>query len=128
MPPLNRRAFLSIAALSAAASASACASSSAPARTSDVPGAAPAPPTPAPPAAGTEMGEWDDLIAAARAEGALSLLTLVGSGYRTIVERFQQAFPGIAVQRLAESSARVWLGQVREGQRAGRYEFDLAFV
>src|SRR4051794_10496381 len=61
--------------------------------------------------------EWQDTLAAARGEGKLSLLTWVGSGYRRMVEAFQQSFPGITVDHLAESSASVWLNRVRQERR-----------
>ena len=81
---------------------------------------------PAGEAAWTE--EWEALAAAARAEGKLSLLTLVGRGYRQVIDGFEQAFPGIVVDWLAESSPGVWLNQVRQERRAGIYSFDLALV
>lgn len=129
MRTLNRRAFCQIAALGAAASATACAPGTAPAVS---PVGSDAAQVAAPPAVPTEEGEWekawDDVIAAAREEGKLSLLTLVGGGYARVIDRFQQAFPGITVDRLAESSASVWLGKVRRGRRARTSSFDLAFV
>ena len=45
-----------------------------------------------------------------------------------VIERFQQVFPGIKVDHLAESSASVWLSRVRQERRAGTYSFDLALV
>jgi iron(III) transport system substrate-binding protein len=76
----------------------------------------------------TQSAAWDELVAAARAEGRLSLLTVVGGGYGSAVESFEQQFPGIRVDRWAESSANTWLARVREGRRAGGSAFDLAFV
>ncbi|MBI3967078.1 MAG: hypothetical protein HY329_15695, partial [Chloroflexi bacterium] len=74
-----------------------------------------------PPVEGMDWhGEWDELGAAAKREGALSLITVVGRGYRLAIESFEQAFPGVRVDHLAESSANVWLDQVRRGRRAGR--------
>jgi len=124
MATLNRRAFLRVAALGAAASAAAGALAATAARSTASPGAARAVPV----QDVTWGPEWDDVIASARAEGKLSLLTVVGGGYGSLVESFERAFPGITVERLAESSANTWLGQVREGRRAGNYAFDLAFV
>jgi iron(III) transport system substrate-binding protein len=76
--------------------------------------------------------EWEAVIAAATMEGRLSLLTWGmtwgGSGYPAVIERFEQAFPGIKVDHLAESSASVWLSRVRQERRAGTYSFDLALV
>ena len=72
--------------------------------------------------------QWEDVVAAARREGTLALLTVVGRGYRTAIERFEEAFPGITVQHLAESSVDVWLGKVRQGRRASADAFDVALV
>ena len=144
MGALNRRAFLHVAAL-AATFAAACAPTTGPAVTpvnsdaerevtptapSQVASAAtptpevaspPAhaatspPPTPAP----AWRQEWEGVITAARAEGKLSLLTWGdtwgGVGYRRVVDRFQQAFPGVAVDRLSE-----FLGQRLVEQGAAR--------
>jgi iron(III) transport system substrate-binding protein len=129
MRTLTRRALLHLAALGAAASAAAC-----------VPGTAPAAPV-----AGVQVGqatrsaappvqdaswttEWEDVVAAARREGRLSLITWGDRGYRAAIESFERAFPGITVDQLAESSASVWLGQVRQERRTGASSFDLAFV
>jgi iron(III) transport system substrate-binding protein len=71
---------------------------------------------------------WEELVAAARREGGLSLVTLVGRGWTPVIESFEQAFPGIAVGRLAESSAPVWWDAVRRGRADGRQTHDLAFV
>jgi iron(III) transport system substrate-binding protein len=71
---------------------------------------------------------WADVITAAKREGTLSLLTVVGRGYRTMIERFEDAFPGITVQHLAESSVDVWLGKARQGRRTSTYAFDVALV
>ena len=68
----------------------------------------------------------DGLAAAAVAEGALSLLTVVGRGYGSLVERFALAFPGIAVAHRAESSASAWLASARGDRGAGAAPFDVA--
>jgi iron(III) transport system substrate-binding protein len=76
--------------------------------------------------------EWAEVVAAATAEGRLSLLTWAetwgGVGYPRVVERFQQAFPGIVVERFSESVASVWLGAARQGRRNGGSAFDVALV
>jgi iron(III) transport system substrate-binding protein len=70
--------------------------------------------------------EWEDLVGAARQEGTLSLLTVVGRGYRAVVDQFEQTFPGIVVEHLAESSAAAWLARARQGRQATHAAFDLA--
>jgi iron(III) transport system substrate-binding protein len=125
MNALSRRGLLRIAALGALAqSAPGCARPR-------VSAAEPAPPTPepAPPTPETSSaGEWDAAVAAARSEGKLSLITLVNRGWATVIERFERAFPGITVERFAESSAPVWLAALRRGREAAGQSFDLAFV
>jgi iron(III) transport system substrate-binding protein len=72
--------------------------------------------------------EWEEVVAAAKREGELSLITLANRGWTTVMERFEQAFPGIRVHRRAESSAAVWGDAVRRGRASGGQSFDLAFV
>lgn len=137
----NRRAFLQVAALDAAALAAACAPAAAPAAAPVISHAVQEAAASAQPAQEAIQGvvegtgwerEWEDVIAAATAEGRLSLLTWGmtwgGSGYPAVIESFEQAFPGIKVDQLAESSASVWLGKVLQERRAGTYSFDLALV
>lgn len=123
MNTLNRRAFLRLATLAAAASAAACSLSA----VAEVPRIS----SDSGPGSAWEK-EWGDLIVAAQAEGKLSLLTWGdtwgSAGYPRVVAGFEQVFPGIKVERLSESSASVWLGKVRQGRQAGSYTFDLALV
>jgi ABC-type Fe3+ transport system substrate-binding protein len=114
MPTLSRRAFLKVAALAAVSTATAHAH--------------PAQDDP-------WQHEWDGLVAAATAEGRLSLITWGDTwggsaypGFRGVVARFEEAFPGIVVDHLPESSATVWLDKVRQARRAGSDAFDLAIV
>ena len=83
---------------------------------------------PKPAAADDWQTSWADLIAAAQAEGALSLVTVAGAGYRALIAQFQQEFPAIAVSHLPESSERLWFDAVRSGLQAGAAGFDLAIV
>jgi iron(III) transport system substrate-binding protein len=135
---LSRRAALRGAGLGAFALASACVRGAGPAappaREAAAPTFAPsataqAAAVPATPAQDTPWTtRWDALVTAARREGTLSLLTVVGRGYRTAIERFEREFPGLTVQHTAESSPGVWLGQVRQARRAGSSPFDLALA
>ena len=50
------------------------------------------------------------------------------AGFAGAVERFEKTFPGVVVERLGESSPRVWLASIQEARAAGRYTFDLALV
>src|SRR5438105_7596596 len=61
------------------------------------------------------QAEWDELVAAARAEGRVSLVTWGttwgGSGFRTVFDAFEHAFPGVVVDPwLADGAASAWLG------------------
>jgi iron(III) transport system substrate-binding protein len=130
MEKLMRRALLLNVALEATALATACAGGAAQAavpRSAPTQSVAEAVTTPS-----SWTAEWDGVIEAARAEGKLSLLTWGetwgGAGYPRVVEGFQQAFPGVVVERHSESSASVWLNKVRQGRRAGTDAFDLALV
>src|SRR5438477_1250630 len=91
MPDLGRRAFIRSA--GAGVALAACAPT------------APAPLRQTAPATG--MGwekQWEDLVAAARAEGKVSVLTLVGAGYRRAMDAFEGAFPGVTVEHEAPAS------------------------
>src|SRR5688572_6787434 len=70
------------------------------------------------------QAEWERLIAAATAEGRLSLITWGDTwggpgfpGFSGVAARFEEAFPGIVVDRLSESSATVWLDKSRQSRR-----------
>ncbi|MSQ27339.1 MAG: extracellular solute-binding protein [Dehalococcoidia bacterium] len=123
---ISRRVFVKIGGLVAAgAVAAACSPAAAPAEPSTgnapVGGAAPA-------GKAAWEKEWDDLVAAAKKEGKLSLLTLVGTGYRTMIQEFEKTFSGITVDQLAEASATVWVPKVQQERNANLYSFDVALV
>jgi ABC-type Fe3+ transport system substrate-binding protein len=138
MKTLTRRTILRIGALGIAGTV-ACARAVEPGTAVVVPAApetppvasAPPPHTPAPASPVRDVTrpvEWERLVAAARSEGRLSLVTLANRGWTTVFEAFERAFPGVAVGRLAESSAPVWWDALRRGRAAGSQSFDLAFV
>jgi iron(III) transport system substrate-binding protein len=128
MRKLSRRAFLQISAGGLASSAAAVAFAQS--RFSSTPSVA----SPTPEAASplTHMAdwnaEWDATTAAAKTEGKLSLITLVGRGYTPVIERFERAFPGVKVEHLAESSGSAWQARVRNERRDRVRPFDLALV
>jgi len=68
---------------------------------------------------------WEEVLAAARLEGRLSLISVVGRGYQAAIDAFQQTFPGFEVEHLAESTSSIWLEQARAN---GPRRFDLALV
>lgn len=77
------------------------------------------------PAAGNAGWEkaWEGLVAAAKQEGNLVLATGPGDGYRTAVQAFEGAFPGIAVEHTQLQLANLRPRIVQERQ-AGIYAFD----
>jgi iron(III) transport system substrate-binding protein len=91
--------------------------------------AAPAAATPsaAEPAGAISEAEWNNLVAAAKQEGVLSLATYAGGGYRKVVEDFQAAFPGINVEHQQfQSSSRDYVPRLLQEQKAGLFSFDIA--
>ena len=95
------------------------------------PSATPAPPSAPAPAAASQppawQAGWDRLLAAAKAEGKLSLLTLSGPGYRKTADDFQNNF-GIAVEHEGAPSGSVWSAKVLAERRAGVYSYDVVVV
>ncbi|MFN0072671.1 MAG: hypothetical protein ACKVVP_14405, partial [Chloroflexota bacterium] len=86
-------------------------------------------PSAAAPAAGMSKADWDQLVAGAKGEGALTLATYAGTGYRVIVEEFEKAFPGIKVEHSQfQSSSRDYLPRLLQEQRAGLYTWDVAIM
>ncbi len=110
MPPITRRALLrlSVASLASASMLAFAGSVLAQSLTPDasVPG-------PIAAAAPEWQLRWDDLVAAAKREGSLRLVTVAGRGYSAAIRVFEQTFPGIAVDHIAQSTPSVWLRQAR---------------
>ncbi|MSQ27859.1 MAG: extracellular solute-binding protein [Dehalococcoidia bacterium] len=115
--PTSRRDFLLTA--GAAGLAASCSPAAAPSSPSTQPSApAPAPNEP-------WRKEWDDLVAAAKREGALALVTFESSSYRAGAEAFEQAFPGIRVDLTAISPSN--FNTKLQGERqAGVYTYDIS--
>ncbi len=68
---------------------------------------------------------WDDLVAAANKEGAVSVYASQGSTYREMdVNTFQQAFPGIKVDAIFVSSAER-LSRITLERQANKYLADV---
>lgn len=120
---VTRRNFVRVGGLSAAAGiAVACSPSAAPV-------AAP-PSAPGAPAGGTAawQQEYDQLVAAAKKEGKLIGLSLVGDGYRKTMDAFEATFPGITTELQTFNSASIWGPKVAEERKAGIFSFDIAMV
>jgi iron(III) transport system substrate-binding protein len=85
------------------------------------------PVAPTPQASG-RVDDWEQLVAEAKKEGQLSLVTLVNRSWPNVIAEFERSFPGVTVRRLAESSAPVWSDAIRRSRSAGTSAYDLAFV
>src|SRR5687767_12691377 len=133
----SRRDVLRLGAMGAAVSVMGCAREAAPGRQEgavtgvgealapSVPAASEQTARAAAPSAGWDE-EWGRALEAARGEGRLSLLTLVGRGHQAVIERFEQ-LSGVTVDHVAESSSGVWLSALRRARAAGQ-GFDVALV
>ena len=85
--------------------------------------------SPAASAAGISKADWDQIVAAAKAEGALTLATYAGTGYRAIVDAFEKAYPGIKVEHSQfQSSSRDYLPRLLQEHKAGLYTWDVAIM
>jgi len=142
---VTRRGMLRIVALGASAAlASACAPSAVPASPTAAPPpptaaaakptAAPAAPATAPTAAPAAKpataaftdADWNALIEAAKQEGKFGIATYAGGGYRKVVEAFQEAFPGIAVEQTQfQSSSRDFTPRLLQEMKAGIKSWDV---
>ena len=109
--PVNRRAFLGT--LGTAAALAACAPGAGSGETEHV-------------SSGTEPWqiEWDRIVKAAKEEGKLVLLSRPGAGYRTAMESFENAFPGITVEHTTMTSVE-FLPRFTQERAAGIYNFDM---
>ncbi len=120
---LSRRGFLRI--TGAASLLTACAPAAAPSGGPGAAAPAAAPDPGAQPRPAWE-GEWERLVAAAKQEGRLGLMTLVGPGYRKGIDAFQAAFPGIEVEQSGFVGASAYIPKINEERKAGIYSFDVA--
>ncbi|MSQ27400.1 MAG: extracellular solute-binding protein [Dehalococcoidia bacterium] len=112
----NRRAFLRIGGLSIAAGAVlACAPAAAP--------AAPAPTIGGAPKADWER-QWDDVLAGAKKEGKLVLITSSGAEYRKVADAFTAKFPEITVEQVGLVASQ-FVPRVLQERKAGAYNFDV---
>ena len=113
---LTRRSFMgAMGAPALGAAAAACAPAAAPIQPQESTGAA-------------WEKEWQELAAAAKKEGAVSVLSLVGAGYTKTVDAFSQAFPGIEGQHQGFAGVTIYEPKIRQERQAGIYSFDVALV
>ena len=117
---MNRRSFLRVGGVATAvAGAAACAPAAAPPSSPASGGAAPAPAEKA-----AWEKQWDDLVAAAKKEGALVLVTNLGPGFKDAAAAFEKAFPGVSVELITQLASSFAPKAVQERQ-AGVYSYDV---
>jgi iron(III) transport system substrate-binding protein len=95
--------------------------------------AAPAAPTQQAPAqskaAGATQTTWDEVVAAAKKEGVLSIATYAGTGYRKVMDEFEAAFPGVKVEQTGfQSSSRDFVPRLLQERNASLYLWDIAVM
>jgi len=69
---------------------------------------------------------WNELAAASKHEGTLSVLTVQGADVRAGFGVFEAAFPGIAVELHSFSSASMAIPRISQERDAGIYSLDAA--
>ena len=71
--------------------------------------------------------ECDELVAAAKKQGKVSVFTVAGAGYRKAVDGFEKAF-GIRVEHGSEGTASIWVPKMEREREAGIYSYDAVVV
>jgi ABC-type Fe3+ transport system substrate-binding protein len=89
-------------------------------------GCAPSPASPGPGSAGKSdaSSAHDELVAAAKREGKLSVVTTIGEGYRAGISAFEEAYPGIVIDHTNLNSSQFTPRAVQEYQ-SGVYAYDV---
>jgi iron(III) transport system substrate-binding protein len=73
--------------------------------------------------------DWNAVVEAARKEGAVSLATYAGTGYRKVVEDFEAAYPGVKVEHTQfQSSSRDYVPRLLQERKANLFAWDLAIM
>ncbi len=118
---ITRRSFIRVGSLAGAAPAAA---EGPPAAAPPAPApSGPAAPAAAPGKAGWEQ-QWDDLVVAAKNEREVTIITYPGTQYRTFMDTFEAAFPGIKVQQTG-GNASIIVPKVIQERQAGIYTPDV---
>ncbi len=89
-------------------------------------GCAPSPASTGPGSAGKSNASsaHDELVAAAKREGKLSVVTTIGEGYRVGISAFEEAYPGISIDHTNLNSSQFTPRAVQEYQ-SGVYAYDV---
>ncbi|MSQ28519.1 MAG: extracellular solute-binding protein [Dehalococcoidia bacterium] len=114
---VSRRRFVRVGAAAAAGAAVGCSPAAAP---------APGPAAPSGPGADPTTWEkqWDDLVAAAKKEGTLSLVTTIGNPFQKAVAAFEAAVPGIKVDH-TQLIASQFAPRVLQERQGGIHSYDI---
>jgi iron(III) transport system substrate-binding protein len=94
--------------------------------TSCVPTLGPSTGTAVPPADRSER--WSALLAAARREGSVSLLTVPGTGYRALIDSFERTFPGVRVDHVIKPTIASWTSASRRRATDKTAAFDVGLI
>jgi iron(III) transport system substrate-binding protein len=72
--------------------------------------------------------QWGALLAAARRQGRVSLLTVPGTGYRELIDSFERTFPGIRVDHVIEPTIASWTSASRRRATDKTAAFDVGLI
>jgi iron(III) transport system substrate-binding protein len=114
---MDRRQTLRLAGLSVLALLTSCV---------PTPSGAPSRGTAVPPA--DWSARWDTLVAAARRDGRVSLLTVPGTGYRALIDSFERTFPGVRVDHVIEPTIASWASASRRRAADETAAFDVGLI
>jgi iron(III) transport system substrate-binding protein len=132
---INRRRFLWLSAVGAGSLLAACggsqAASPAPASSAGSaasaaagPGSAAAKASAAPAAAGNPLAKMEDVLAAAKKEGTMTLITQPDPAYQKFIQRVQQALPWLKVEH-SPFRPTEFIPRILSEQRNGQFLWDL---
>jgi len=79
---------------------------------------------PAPPVTAQGNGDWDRVLAAARAEGKVSVVIPLGDAYRLGISAFQRAYPDIQLEA-SSLHPRDWVPRVQQERAASQFLWDV---
>ncbi|MCA1648060.1 MAG: extracellular solute-binding protein [Chloroflexi bacterium] len=81
------------------------------------------------PASKPAAAEFDSIVEAAKKEGRVFVATYAGTAYRTAMDAFEAAYPGIKVEQTGfQSSSRDFFPRYFQERQAGLYQWDLIIV
>jgi putative spermidine/putrescine transport system substrate-binding protein len=72
--------------------------------------------------------EWDKVVEGAQREGKVVVTTLSGDGYRKVLDKFHEAYPGVEVEHKSATSASFLAPPILQEQAGGVYSYDVSFL